>query len=106
VLGAGVNGFPKGMDDVADEFRHHLMIHAEVNALLACRDQVHNVYVYPYMPCSKCASLLVQIGAKRFISVQDAAEHWRPELTALLANRYLIERVWITEEELDDTMIV
>ncbi len=79
----GFNGFPAG---IADDERLHdrevkyaIIIHAEVNALLNAARSVEGgtIYTYPFMPCSQCASFLIQSRVGRVV----AAAHPNPRFT-------------------------
>ncbi len=72
IRSTGYNGFPRGVDDDADE-RHDRpekylwTIHAEVNALLnAARCGIGidgcRLYVSQLFPCSNCAGAMIQAG--------------------------------------------
>lgn len=75
IAGIGYNGLPRGIADTEDSLRdrdikHSMIIHAEDNAILNCRDatlQGHTVFVWPIMPCSRCMSKLIQVGIKTVV---------------------------------------
>lgn len=68
VVSVGYNGYPKGVLDTEDkdlrEIKYEKTIHAEVNAILHARRDLSScrIYVSPLMPCSRCASLIIQSG--------------------------------------------
>lgn len=69
IISMGYNGFPKGVkDDPADykdrATKYERIIHSEVNAVLAARTDLSGctIYCYPLMPCSRCATLIIQTG--------------------------------------------
>lgn len=83
ILSLGFNGFPRG---VVDDDRLHdrttklrMVVHAEANALLnascSLRDSI--AYIYPFMPCSNCAGLLIQAGVKRVVSIMNDNPRWQ-----------------------------
>lgn len=86
VLSLGFNGFPRG---ISDDFRlddravkYEMVIHGEVNALLHAKGDVKGstVYLWPFISCSRCASLLIQAGVKRIVAPQatdEQLERWK-----------------------------
>lgn len=77
VLATGYNGFPRGVADLpgrlADRNEKLLRtVHAEANIIAqAARSGVSldraTVYVWPFLPCSSCCTLLIQAGIKRVV---------------------------------------
>lgn len=74
VAGMGYNGFPRAILDSEENLNHRdlkypRMVHAEMNALLTCRDQ--NIAGYTlycsFMPCDRCFILLLHSGITRFV---------------------------------------
>lgn len=75
IASLGFNGFPRGIEDLPElladrPFKHKVVIHAEENALLHCRENVagYTCYVWPVPPCSRCAAKLIQVGISRVVS--------------------------------------
>lgn len=75
---------PIGVEDTADrlnkrELKYELIVHAEANAILTAPKSVSGctIYVYPYLPCSRCAGAIIQSGIKRVV-VEDRPipERW------------------------------
>lgn len=86
VISMGFNGLPQGITDHAgllenrDE-KYERIIHAEVNAILFARQPLNGatIYTYPFQPCSRCASIIVQAGIKEIVSVsapKELRERW------------------------------
>jgi dCMP deaminase len=83
ILSLGFNGFPRGVND--DDRLHdrttklQMVVHAEANALLnaSCSLRDSTAYIYPFMPCSNCAGLLIQAGVKRVVSVVNDNPRWQ-----------------------------
>lgn len=76
VRGLGYNGFPKGLDDQESllqdkELKLQLMVHAEINAILAAQRQGDTIYIWPQLPCPQCAGFLVQAGITRVVVPVD-----------------------------------
>lgn len=88
VASVGYNGFPRQMGDWDARYRdreekYSRIVHAEVNALVHCREPVqgYTVYIYPFMPCDRCFVQLAQAGIAQIVApvAQGAArERWEP----------------------------
>ena len=92
VVSISYNGFPRGVDDNEDyltnrEKKLQRTIHAEPNAILfAQRDLTdHTLYVYPFPPCTNCATLIIQSGIVRVVSPDaspELRERWHASMVA------------------------
>jgi dCMP deaminase len=77
VLATGYNGFPRGVADLPGRLKDRnekLMrtVHAEANIIAqAARNGVSldraTIYVWPFVPCNSCATMLIQSGIKRVV---------------------------------------
>lgn len=74
IVSVGFNGFPMGVEDTPErlnvrEIKYELIVHAEANAILTAPRSVIgcSIYVYPYLPCSRCAGAIIQSGIKRVV---------------------------------------
>ena len=82
VISIGYNGFPKGIrdDNRLDnrELKYEMIVHAEANALLFASAPVKGctIYTWPFQPCSICASLIIQAGIRRVVSVENKDQKW------------------------------
>ena len=83
VVSLGYNGFPAGIEDTEErllnrDIKYKLIIHAERNALMFANSKVDGctIYTWPFMPCSSCASLIIQSGIKRVVSVDSNNLRW------------------------------
>ena len=73
VVSIGFNGYPSGILDTmtdARQVRLDKIIHAEVNAILYARQNLEGaeLYVTPFQPCARCATLIVQSGIGKVIT--------------------------------------
>jgi len=83
IISTGFNGFPQGIDD--DERldvrskKYEIVIHAEMNAVLFAKQDLHGctIYTYPYQPCSRCASVLIQAGIRRVVTTKQVPGRWQ-----------------------------
>jgi len=86
VASLGFNGFPSRMSDEPHvysnrEEKYSRIIHAEMNALLHCRESVHgySLFTYPMMTCDRCFVHLAEAGITRFVAPrasQDSLSRW------------------------------
>lgn len=71
-VASGYAGFPRRLNDDTrvgkDEFSH-LIIHAELNAMHMCREDItgHTLYTYNRLVCPKCFPHVAQRGIKRIV---------------------------------------
>lgn len=82
VRGVGFNGFPRGIED--SEYVLHdknlklpLIVHAEVNAIIAARGLGDTIYVWPCMPCSACMGQIIQVGTIKRVVTSKTTQHTR-----------------------------
>jgi dCMP deaminase len=88
IMGAGFNGFPRGMCDheelYADrETKYARTIHAEVNAVLNASETVDCVAYVTAPPCTNCALVLIQSGIKRVVCrlpSEDLLSRWGDQI--------------------------
>jgi dCMP deaminase len=83
IVSLGYNGLPTGIEDTEErlsnrELKYKLIVHAERNALLFSNSKVENctIYTWPFMPCSSCASLIIQSGISRVVSLNSENPRW------------------------------
>lgn len=96
-VGQGYNGFPRGVEDKEErlkdrDFKYSVILHAEENALLNSQGSLEGctLYVWPFLPCSNCASRIIQTGIKRVVSI-DRGKNSRWDLSHNLAKSLLKE---------------
>lgn len=107
IASLGFNGFPRGIADNArledKEMKRELVVHAEINAILHAREPLHGytLYVWPLLPCVRCAASIIQSGIKEIVSVPLKGESAWSQTTEL-ANQMLREaNVTVTVLEYD-----
>jgi len=81
VVSQGFNGFARGVMDSKTrlrtrEVKYRLVLHAECNAILFAPHQLEGctLYTWPVQPCAQCASMVVQVGIRRVVSVHPATD--------------------------------
>ena len=78
VVSMGFNGFPRGTSDAEQrygdrELKLKQIIHAEINAILFAKQDLAGctLYVTPLAPCAQCASVIIQSGITRVVSLPN-----------------------------------
>lgn len=78
IISVGFNGFASGVEDegiesMPRERKYLRTIHAEENAILFAGRNIYGttIYVYPFQPCSNCASKIIQVGIKKVVVMQS-----------------------------------
>lgn len=85
IVSLGYNGFPKKLADddrLNDrETKYKIIIHGEMNAILSASRPLDEctLYTYPFMPCPRCASMVIQTGISRIVSYKNTNERWAEE---------------------------
>jgi len=86
VVSTGYNGFPKSIMDSFDrlsnrDIKYEMIIHGEINAILFANQNLSGctLYTYPFQPCSRCASVVVQAGITTVVSYEcdTINERWK-----------------------------
>lgn len=82
IVSTGFNGFPRGVKDDDRlhnrELKYEMVIHGEINAVIAAKRDLTGctVYTYPFPPCSRCAAILIQAGIKCVVA-PPPTERWK-----------------------------
>jgi len=85
IVSVGYNGFPKDVKDdnrlYDRESKYLIIIHAEINAILFANKSLDDciLYTYPFMPCPRCSSMIIQTGIKEVIAPINNNERWEKE---------------------------
>jgi len=107
VISTGFNGFPSGVEDTLArledrEIKYQMVVHAERNAIIDARQQMggYSIYVWPMMPCSVCAAMIIQTGITEVIAPQSNNPRWVDsfKLTEEMFNEAGVKLIIIPEE--------
>lgn len=114
VLATGYNGFPKAIADLPGRLHDRnekllRTVHAEANIVAQAAKngislQDSTVYVWPFLPCSSCCTLLIQAGIKRVVSINaPIPDRWALsfETSKQMFKESLVELVLIDVEDQD-----
>lgn len=84
IISIGYNGLPSKTPDYSIDLynrqeKYKYIIHAETNAILTASTQVSNctLYTYPFLPCTNCASMIIQAGINRVVSILCETDRWK-----------------------------
>ncbi len=84
IVSTGFNGFPRGVDDDESlyndrELKYERIIHADMNAILFAGVNLRGclMFTYPFLPCARCMTCIIQSGITNIISVHDTWDRWK-----------------------------
>lgn len=83
VVSVGYNGFAKGVEDdnykyLDKDYKYSIIVHGEVNAILFAQRSLKGctLYTHPFMPCSRCAAMIIQTGISRVVARNNNRPDW------------------------------
>lgn len=83
IVSIGYNGFPQNIHDDENilndrETKYKMIVHGEMNAILFAQKSLEfcTLYTFPFMPCPRCSSMIIQTGIQRVISYNNMPERW------------------------------
>jgi dCMP deaminase len=85
IISIGYNGFPQNITDderLEDrDTKYKIIIHGEMNAILFAGRSLSDctLYTYPFMPCPRCAGIIIQAGISRVVSYNNMPERWQAD---------------------------
>ena len=84
IVSTGYNGLPQGVDDTDNrlhtrEIKYEMIVHGEINAILFAKQDLlgSTLYTWPFMPCSRCASIVIQSGIKTVVAPLNDSPRWK-----------------------------
>lgn len=111
IASLGFNGFPQGIQDVPEMLvgepdphtrvkKLERVIHAEMNALLFLPERGPDLtmYVWPMLPCNRCAVHIIQSGIARVVAPVSSVERWQGSMDL---SRRLFTEARVTVEEIE-----
>lgn len=106
IVSIGYNGFPKNIYDYPEmlndrETKYNMIVHGEMNAILFANRSLMNcsLYTYPFIPCPRCSSMVIQSGINRIISYKNSIDRWEKDLKL---SRWLFKQANIDLIEYDN----
>jgi len=87
VVKVGFNGLPKSVRDEETilqnrDLKLKLILHAEENILARAHEDItdYQITTYPILPCSKCASQLIQRGITKVVAPVCKIDRWQESI--------------------------
>lgn len=105
----GYNGFVRGCDEQKMSWerpiKYHLVIHAEMNAVLFSRKDLENCVLYSlYAPCENCLKHVIQAGIKKIVYknsvVESKANNNEKSMTNSITNE-AVTRLLLSAPDID-----
>ena len=102
IISTGYNGFSMGVHDNIErlenrDIKYEMIVHGEINAIVFARQDLTNttLYTYPFMPCSRCASIVIQSGIKTVVAPFNNNPRWKDsfEITQTLFSEAGVELI-------------
>lgn len=106
IINVGYNGLPQGVDDSEElldnrELKYKTIIHGEINAIILAGKSVEGctLYTWPFMPCSNCASIIIQSKIKRVVAPFNDNPRWVEsfKLTEMLFKQAGVELILLQD---------
>ena len=113
IVSTGFNGLASGVEDTIErlenrDIKYRMVVHAERNAIIDAKRNLAGMtaYVWPIMPCSECAAMIIQAGIGKVIAPstdnQRLIESCRFDLTEQMFAEANITLVQVNPDVLDD----
>ncbi len=112
IISTGYNGLAQGVPDDEgvwgnrnEKYEH--VIHAEINALIFSARSIRNasLYTWPFPPCSRCASTIIQAGVLRVVAplqTAELSERWGDSIKRAewMFRNAGVQYVWLSEDDM------
>ncbi len=86
IVSLGFNGFPRGIADTNERLRvrnmkYKLIVHGEMNAIQFAKGELKDciLYTYPFQPCSRCTTQILQTNIHHIVSLTSDIERWQDD---------------------------
>lgn len=83
IISMGFNGLPQKVKDSSErlsvrEIKLQIILHAEENAILFSKTCLKGstIYTWPFMPCAKCASWIIQSDIEKVVAPENSWPKW------------------------------
>lgn len=83
IISTGYNGFPRGVEDLEARYadrttKYEMIVHGEINAIVFANQSLDGatLYTWPFMPCSRCAGIVIQSGITRVVAPYCDNPRW------------------------------
>ena len=84
IISTGYNGFPRDVADTHERYhdraiKYEMIVHGEINAIVFAQQDLTGatLYTWPFMPCSRCAAIVIQTGIDRVVAPHCDNPRWQ-----------------------------
>ena len=84
IISTGYNGFPRDVEDTDHrlqnrDVKYEMIVHGEINAIVFANQNLQGttLYTWPFMPCSRCAGIVIQSGIRTVVAPYNDNPRWQ-----------------------------
>ena len=84
IISTGYNGFPRDVEDLDQrlnnrDVKYEMIVHGEINAIVFANQSLQGttLYTWPFMPCSRCAGIVIQSGIRTVVAPYNDNPRWQ-----------------------------
>jgi dCMP deaminase len=84
IISTGYNGFPRDVEDLDQrlnnrDVKYEMIVHGEINAIVFANQSLQGavLYTWPFMPCSRCAGIVIQSGIRTVVAPYNDNARWK-----------------------------
>ena len=84
IISTGYNGFPRDVEDLDQrlnnrDVKYEMIVHGEINAIVFANQNLQGttLYTWPFMPCSRCAGIVIQSGIQTVVAPYNDNPRWQ-----------------------------
>ena len=84
IISTGYNGFPRDVEDSDQrlnnrDVKYEMIVHGEINAIVFANQSLQGttLYTWPFMPCSRCAGIVIQSGIRTVVAPYNDNPRWQ-----------------------------
>ena len=84
IISTGYNGFPRDVEDLDErlnnrDVKYEMIVHGEINAIVFANQNLQGttLYTWPFMPCSRCAGIVIQSGIRTVVAPYNDNPRWQ-----------------------------
>ena len=84
IISTGYNGFPRDVEDLDQrlnnrDVKYEMIVHGEINAIVFANQNLQGttLYTWPFMPCSRCAGIVIQSGIRTVVAPYNDNPRWQ-----------------------------
>ena len=84
IISTGYNGFPRDVEDTDHrlqnrDVKYEMIVHGEINAIVFANQNLQGttLYTWPFMPCSRCAGIVIQSGIRTVVAPYNDNPRWK-----------------------------